>query len=56
VPEERIGVAVNEDRERITVAREDARNDRLIRIDLVYLIGGHRLFHGVRITASPAGG
>jgi hypothetical protein len=47
---------VNEDGEGIAVAVQHARNNRLIRISLVYLIGGHRLFHGVSITAFPAAG
>ncbi len=56
MPEQRIGVAVDEDGKGIAIARKDSSDDLLIRVNLVYLIGGHRRFHGSRITPSPTSG
>jgi hypothetical protein len=56
MPEQRIGVTVDEEGKGIPIARKNARDDLLIRINLVYLIGGHRRFHGSSITACPTSG
>ena len=47
---------MDEEGESIPITREDSRDDLLIRINLVYLIGGHRRFHGRSITPWPIAG
>ena len=44
---------MNEEGESVAFTREDSRDDLLIRINLVYLLGGHRRFHGLSIIATP---
>jgi len=44
---------MDEEGKGITLTREDSRDDVLIRINLVYLLGGHRRFHGLSIIFAP---
>jgi hypothetical protein len=56
MPEQRIRVTVDEQRKGIPITRKDTGDDLLIRINLVYLIGGHCRFHGSSITPWPTSG
>ena len=53
MPKQRIGVTMDEEGKGVAITREDSRDDLLIRINLVYLLGGHRRFHGLSIILSP---
>jgi hypothetical protein len=44
---------MDEDGKGIALAHKDSSDDLLIRINLVYLIGGHRRFHGSIIIRTP---